>query len=131
VYKQLYHHEVAMLDDDAARRLFRQAAGLDQVPEGLAEVEAAVLEACGGLPLALTCAGGQLCDSKDLELWQVMLATHERTWHLPCCACVNYLVVAAIMDCRTRASCFTIILASTITYLLTMKMTGHLAVTRD
>jgi hypothetical protein len=76
--EQLHHHMVDVLDEAASRQLFRQKAGLGGDPEAaLQEVEAAILTACGGLPLALRLMGGQLYKKHDEASWQVM-ALHHR-----------------------------------------------------
>jgi hypothetical protein len=74
VEERLYKHEVAVLDDAAARQLFRQAAGLTTSTEdSLEDEEAAIMEACGGLPLAVQLMGGQLYKNTDKTSWQVMM----------------------------------------------------------
>jgi hypothetical protein len=70
---RLLQHQVLLLQRDSALQLFRQAAGLSGPPgAALEEVEAAILEACGGLPLALKLMGGLLRGSQDRVEWQVM-----------------------------------------------------------
>jgi hypothetical protein len=72
--KQLHHAKVDVLDEVASRQLFRQSAGLrGNLEAALQEVEAAVLKACGGLPLALRLMGGQVYKSKDEATWKVIL----------------------------------------------------------
>ena len=78
VHKRLHQHEVAVLGEIASRQLFRQAAGLadDLGPGGsglLLGMEAAVLKACGGLPLALQLMGGQVYEDTELSNWEVRL----------------------------------------------------------
>jgi hypothetical protein len=76
--EQLHHHMVDVLDEAASRQLFRQKAGLGGDLEAtLQDVEAAILTACGGLPLALRLMGGQLYKKNDEASWQVM-ALHHR-----------------------------------------------------
>jgi hypothetical protein len=71
--EQLHHAMVEVLDEAASRQLFQQSAGLRGDPEAaLQEVEAAILSACGGLPLALRLMGGQLYTIKDESVWKVM-----------------------------------------------------------
>jgi hypothetical protein len=69
---RVLQHRVQLLQRGAALQLFRQAAGLSGPPGGaLEEVEAAILEACGGLPLALKLVGGLLRGTTDRKEWQV------------------------------------------------------------
>jgi hypothetical protein len=69
---RLFVHEMEPLAAGAARRLFRQAAGLGAAPEaGLQEVEGDILRACGGRPLALQHMGGSLCGRSDAASWRV------------------------------------------------------------
>ena len=63
---------MAGLDAAAARQLFRQAAGLQGAfQDDLQGVEEAILQACGGLPLALQLVGGQLYGKEGIDDWQV------------------------------------------------------------
>jgi hypothetical protein len=72
--EQLHHAMVEVLDGAASRQLFRQSAGLrGDLEAALQVVEAAILAACGGLPLALRLMGGQLYKIKDEAVWKVML----------------------------------------------------------
>jgi hypothetical protein len=89
VDEQLHHAMVEVLDEVASRQLFRQSAGLRGDPEAsLREVEAAILAACGGLPLALCLIGSQLYKSKDEASWKVMLrASMCGRNKLPDCQC--------------------------------------------
>jgi hypothetical protein len=81
VGKQLLQRQVGSLDAAAAIQLFRQAAGLEGAPEAaLHEVEAAILEACGGLPLAVQLMGGQLYADREQANWQVI---HSCCLNLP------------------------------------------------
>jgi hypothetical protein len=76
VDKYLYQHQVAVLDDAAARQLLRRAAHLElegELAAGLSDVEAAILKACGGLPLALQLMGASLYKKKDVASWQASL----------------------------------------------------------
>jgi hypothetical protein len=85
VHAQLYQHEVAVLDEVAARRLFRLSAGLEGAPPAsLHRVEDAILKACGGLPLALLLLGGQLFRDTDESSWQVMQGVRVCCW-VVCC----------------------------------------------
>jgi hypothetical protein len=78
---KLHHAKVNMLDEEASRQLFRQSAGLRGDPEAaLQDVEAVILTACGGLPLALRLMGGQVYKSRDEASWKVMLTASM------CCA---------------------------------------------
>jgi hypothetical protein len=86
VEDQLYKHEVVVLDDAAACQVFRQAAGLkDFLEDSLQSLEAAILKACGGLPLAAQLMGGQLYKIEDKGSWQVILVAARscacKTWH--------------------------------------------------
>jgi hypothetical protein len=76
----LHHHNMATLDVDPARDLFRQCHGLDQQQLqklNLLELEENLLRACSGLPLALHVIGGTLRENKDnsandtRKLWKV------------------------------------------------------------
>jgi hypothetical protein len=80
---QLFKHKVAVLDEDAASQVFRQAAGLpDSLPLHLRDVEAAILNACGGLPLALQLIGGQLYRNVNKASWQVSDSV-AKSVHMP------------------------------------------------
>jgi hypothetical protein len=79
--EQLHHTMVEVLDEAASRQLFRQSAGLRGDPEAaLQKVEAAILAACGGLPLAVRLMGGQLYKIKDEAVWKVMLGASMFCW---------------------------------------------------
>ena len=61
-----------LLSGDAAKELFRSCTGI--IPEhgsDLERLEADILTACAGLPLALKIIGGQLWKQTDVKLWQV------------------------------------------------------------
>jgi hypothetical protein len=72
---QLLYHEVEVLTGGAPRQLFRQAARLSSVgpSAALQQVEAAIVKACGGLPLALKLVGGLLRGKVAASAWQVIL----------------------------------------------------------
>ena len=72
-----------LLSGAAAKQLFRGCT--DIVPEhgsDLAHLEARILTACDGLPLALEIIGGQLWHQTDLAIWQVgaPAASCQRLW---------------------------------------------------
>jgi hypothetical protein len=74
VCKHLHPHHVATLGETSARQFFRQRAGLHGDPEAaVLHLEAAILAACGGLPLALRLMGGQLNGKRDEASWKVLL----------------------------------------------------------
>jgi hypothetical protein len=71
---RLLNHEVQVLAGDAALQLFRQAASLPGGPAAaLQELEAAIVKACDGLPLALKLVGGLLRGKVAWIYWQVRL----------------------------------------------------------
>jgi hypothetical protein len=68
----VYRHNVALLDEASSRNVFRKCALLEEpcAPE-LQGIEAKILVACNGLPLALRVMGGLLSESRDPGYWKV------------------------------------------------------------
>jgi hypothetical protein len=97
VEEQLYPHKVDLLDEAASRQLFRLRAKVsDGMDPALQEVEAAILKACGGLPLALRLVGGHLSKKKpDKATWKV------RVWLCACVGRFSSLSVSHSRICRT------------------------------
>jgi hypothetical protein len=67
----LINAHVAELDPASAQQLFSSCAGSEALPPELHELQAPVIAACSGLPLALRVAGGLLYDKTSKEVWQV------------------------------------------------------------
>jgi len=67
----MYRHKVDLLDEASSRTLFRRCALLEKLcaPE-LQGIEAKILAACNGLPLALKVMGGLLIESRDPGYWE-------------------------------------------------------------
>jgi hypothetical protein len=114
--EQLHHHKLDVLDEAASRQLLRQSAGLQgHLEDALQEVEAAILEACGGLPLALRLTGGQLYKSKDQAFWKVMLIAlmygYTGTSYHTCIFCQDYVHVTDVCPRCAALSAFIAILS--------------------
>jgi hypothetical protein len=74
IYQQLQHTSLGLLEQKAARQLFRQHTGVPQPPQSVAAMESDIVDACGGLPLALQITGARLFHEHggiDVEEWEV------------------------------------------------------------
>jgi hypothetical protein len=75
VHERLHQCKVTGVGQEAARKLFRQAAKVDaalQLLAGLQTTEEQILKICNGLPLALELVGGHLSNNLDPSSWQVI-----------------------------------------------------------
>jgi hypothetical protein len=79
--KQLLTENVALLDlggsdSSNALHLFRQCTCTSPPTAEIAEMESAIIKACGGLPLALQLAGSRLFGCTDANRWKVCCCLH-------------------------------------------------------
>lgn len=85
--QQLLHHGLRPLNDTSAQQSFCQWSDMtaDKLTLQLQQLQASIIEACKGLPLALCVAGGQLESETDLGRWQVRSALFELLAQAPKC----------------------------------------------
>jgi hypothetical protein len=69
--------ELDLLDHASSLKLFRSCTNQSELPDSLRKWEEKVVIACGGLPLALVIAGGQLVHEKDDGIWEVRPVTNS------------------------------------------------------
>jgi hypothetical protein len=74
MHKQLQRTSLGLLNATAALQLFRQKTGVCDPPLTVAKYEKEIIDACGGLPLALRITGARLFKedgSVTVEQWEV------------------------------------------------------------